>query len=187
VRRQAGAAPAVLALLLMVPAAAPAQPLPGGEVGASDPRPPVSTSPPHRVLLRSLIFPGWGQLENGQPSKAALVATVESAFFAAAFVELRRADRAFEAHELAAERGDQDEADRLFRLYEDRRGRAIGRFWWGAFTVMLSALDAYVDAHMRDFEVDRSIKERAAPAAAELELGVTLRAGDPALAVEIVF
>ncbi len=117
----------------------------------------ASLSPPYRVLFRSMVVPGWGQLENDQQWKAALVAMVEGGFLAAGFVELRRSDRAFEAHTAAAIRGDQGEAERQFIYHQDRHARAVGHFWWGAFALMISALDAYVDAHLRDFRSDQLV------------------------------
>ncbi len=122
--------------------------------GRAEGRDEQELSPPYRVLLRSLALPGWGQLENDQPLKAALVAVSEVGFMAAGYIEMRRSDRAYEAHIAAANAGDEEEAARQFVFYEDRQARAVGHFWWGAFTIMLSALDAYVDAHLRDFRAD---------------------------------
>ncbi|MGD8393969.1 MAG: DUF5683 domain-containing protein [Candidatus Eiseniibacteriota bacterium] len=150
---------AVLAIqvtLLAAPAAAAAGPR--GPRGGPDRQRPLPA--PHRVLLRSLVVPGWGQLENGQRWKAVTVAAVEGALLASAYVELRRADRSFEAHVAAAERGDEAQALEHFARHEDRHARAIGRFWSLAFAAMLSGIDAYVDAHLRDFEVDRSLEEQ---------------------------
>jgi len=149
-------------------------------------------------MLRSLAFPGWGQLENAQPAKAALVMAVEGGLFASAVVEFRRSDRAFEAHIAAANRGDADEADRLYQLYEDRRTRATGRFWWAAFAIMISALDAYVDAYLRDFDVEPAIdidlpappteRPGQAPAGVSLELDVGVDAqGGGTLGVRMAF
>jgi hypothetical protein len=196
----------LVALWLFAPLAAgtaAAQEEPGGEPAAvqaaapraleSPPRalePPPSQSQPRNILLRSLAFPGWGQLENGQPWKAALVMAVEGGLFASAYVELRRSDRAFEAHTKAANRGDQAEADRLFALHEDRHDRAVGRLWWLAFTVMLSALDAYVDAYLDDFEVDRSIKDQVpaeTPTGARLDLDLGLDADGGTVALRMDF
>jgi hypothetical protein len=106
---------------------------------------------PAGALLRSVAFPGWGQIENDQAVKAGVVFAVETAFLAGGFVELRRADRSREAELRAALRGDAAGSGEEYQRYLDRRGRAITRFWWGAFTIMLSMLDAYVDAELADF------------------------------------
>jgi hypothetical protein len=144
-------------------------------------------------MLRSLVFPGWGQLENGQTAKAAIIMAVESGFFASAYVELRRSDRAFEAHVEAAEAGDEEAAEAAFQLYEDRRSRAIGRFWWGAFTIMLSALDAYVDAHLRGFKagsrppMPETAPERPAPEGRSLSVGPVATSAGAAVAIRMSF
>ena len=123
----------------------------GAEAGAQAAAPARALSSPGSVLLRSVAFPGWGQLENDRPVKAAAVFAVETTFLASGFVELRRADRSREAELRAALRGDAGTAGEEYQRYLDRRGRAITRFWWGAFTMMLSMLDAYVDAQLADF------------------------------------
>ena len=111
-----------------------------------------STASPVSTLLRSAACPGWGQLENGQPLKAIAVFGAEAGLLASGFVELRRAERSLEVQDRAAERGDAAEAAEEYQRYLDRRDRGISRFWWAGFAVLLSMLDAYTDAHLRDFD-----------------------------------
>ena len=47
-----------------------------------------SLPPPYQVLLRSAVFPGWGQIENEQPLKAALFMTVQGGLVASGFIEV---------------------------------------------------------------------------------------------------
>jgi hypothetical protein len=164
-RRLPGPSAALFGLLLVLGSAASG---PGirealaeeAVVNEAEPR----SSPPG-VLLRSIAFPGWGQLENGRPYKAAAVFTVETGLLASAFIELRRADLSLEEERRASERGDVEGANTAYQQYLDRRDRALTRFWFGAFTILLSMIDAYADAHLRDFQTAR-IPERPRPAAA---------------------
>ena len=114
-------------------------------------------------MFRSLAFPGWGQLENGQPLKASLVFAAETGLVAAGYVEWQRSERSLDAQDAAALNGDAAAAAEHYQRYLDRRDRAISRFWWSGFAILLSMLDAYTEAHLRDFVTAE------VPAAPELE------------------
>ena len=139
-----------LAAALIAAGASRAEP---AAAGTAAPAPATrSTASPVSTLLRSLACPGWGQLENGQPLKAVAVFGAEAGLLASGFVELRRAERSLEAQGRAADRGDAAEAAEEYQRYLDRRDRGISRFWWAGFAILLSMLDAYTDAHLRDFD-----------------------------------
>ncbi len=106
---------------------------------------------PHTVLYRSMAFPGWGQLVNGQPWKAALFMALEGGLAASGFVELRRSDRAFDASTRALARGDEVAAALYASRHRERILRARERFWWAGFSMLVGMIDAYIDAHLRDF------------------------------------
>jgi hypothetical protein len=133
-----------------------------------------STASPVSALLRSAACPGWGQLENGQPLKAIAVFGAEAGLLASGFVELRRAERSLEAQDRAVERGDAAEAAEEYQRYLDRRDRGISRFWWAGFTVLLSMLDAYTDAHLRDFDTGSEFERPA-----EVSPGAPVAPGSP--------
>ena len=116
-----------------------------------DPETPLSTASPNTTMFRSLAFPGWGQLENSQPEKAALVFAVETGLLAAGYIEWQRADHSRDEEAAAAAAGDEAAAAEHYQRYVDRRDRAITNLWWGGFTILISMLDAYVSAHLRDF------------------------------------
>ncbi len=145
----------VRAALVLVLAAALADAAPAAaDAGTASPvAASPSTASPVSTLLRSLACPGWGQLENGQELKAVAVFGAEVGLLASGFVELRRAERSLEAQDRAADRGDAAEAAEEYQRYLDRRDRGISRFWWAGFAVLLSMLDAYTDAHLRDFDM----------------------------------
>jgi hypothetical protein len=90
---------------------------------------------PRSALLRSLVIPGWGQLHNGHPWKAALFAGSASGFLASALLEVRSLDDAAPAQEREA-----------------RSNRRNTRFVYFGLTVTLAAIDAFVDAHLTGFD-----------------------------------
>lgn len=101
------------------------------------------------VMLRSVAVPGWGQAKNGAWLKAALFAGAEGAFIAGIVDEGRLAD--------AASRRAKEEPDLAIAWEgraEDHRARRKDYIWWGAFTVLLSMGDAYVDAHLKGFKAE---------------------------------
>jgi hypothetical protein len=97
------------------------------------------------ALLRSAIYPGWGQLSNGKPYKACVVMAVEAYL---AGVALSSDRRARDAKRLARGSAGLEQAgsfeDRRTR-YEDRRN---AHFWWLGAAILYSMLDAYVDASL---------------------------------------
>jgi hypothetical protein len=87
-------------------------------------------------MLRSLAVPGWGQFYNGKYWKAALAFGAESGLIATAVYWNQQAVQA-----------PPNSNDRLF--YRNNRNTAV---WFLAGTILLSMLDAYVDAHLFDFD-----------------------------------
>jgi hypothetical protein len=91
-------------------------------------------------MARSLVVPGWGQAHNGPWLKAALFAGAEGALIYGVFEEDRLARD-------ADEMGDDALAD-------SHRSYKKDYLWWGAFAMLLSVGDAYVDAHLRGFDAE---------------------------------
>jgi hypothetical protein len=84
--------------------------------------------------------PGWGQLHNGKWAKAIVLGGTEIGFGYGIWRE----------HHLAKDAskiGDSGDADQHWARKRDY-------LWWGAFTLLLSLGDAYVDAHLRGFDVE---------------------------------
>ena len=152
----------MLLLLTTMPAAAgesaPAVEAEADSVGrASDPLPPrvdrpsgpVEPTPadpvlqaggrlsPRAVLVRSAVLPGWGQAAAGHRLKALLFAGAGAGWLASAAAENARARKAPTPEE-----------------HENRAARRNTRALLYLVTATLSAVDAYVDAHLEDFEVD---------------------------------
>ena len=109
----------------------------------------ASASPPAAVkknptgaAFRSLAIPGWGQYYNGQKIKAALAMAAEAAEIGTAIYWNGRA------------RGASDPEEQF--LYRDYRNQAL---WILAATILVSMLDAYVDAHLYDFDESPSLDQ----------------------------
>lgn len=119
------------------------------------------TKSPTGAMLRSLVFPGWGQWYNGKKFKAGLAFVVESALIARIVIsdnQLRNA---------------RTETERAF--YLERRNVT---YWWLGGAILLSMLDAYVDAYLYDFDAGPDLTARVVPAKGETEgvmLGLRLR------------
>lgn len=160
---------------------------------------------PRGALLRSAVLPGWGQVYNGQVFKAPIIAAaIGGLVFAAVrlngdYVLYRRAYQ-YKAWQELVDRGTvdvnphaaladdyQELADRLgpvssrpllaqrdaLRRNRDLAFLGIGVVW------ALSALDAYVNAHLLDFDVGENLSVHVRPAADP--------AGLPALSSSLVW
>jgi len=95
---------------------------------------------PSGALVRSLVVPGWGQWYNGKKLKAVIVFGVEAGLISTAVYWNRTATQA------------RQKSDRLY--FEDKRNLAV---WYLVGTVVLSMLDAYVDAQLSDFDESPSL------------------------------
>ena len=103
---------------------------------------------PTGALLRSVAFPGWGQFYNRKYFKSAIVFGAEATFITLAAIEWGRMNK----HKRNFQ--NPDYPDRYwefeqFEFYEDRRNLFL---WITAGIVFLSMFDAYVDAHLYNFD-----------------------------------
>lgn len=105
---------------------------------------------PTGALFRSVFVPGWGQFYNKKYIKAVLIAGVEVYLMNEVYTHRHKASlhekhftNAFDYPVYQAEE---------FASYQkelDRRGNAT---WFLAATIFFSMFDAYVDAHLSDFD-----------------------------------
>jgi hypothetical protein len=103
---------------------------------------------PMGALLRSVAFPGWGQFYNRKYIKSLVVFGAETTFITMAAVDWSR----MKEHQKNFQ--NPDYPDRYwefdqFQFYEDRRNMFL---WITAGIVFISMFDAYVDAHLYNFE-----------------------------------
>jgi hypothetical protein len=119
--------------------------------------PPADTSlkdkSPMGALFRSVAFPGWGQFYNGRYFKSLVVFGTETTFITLVAIEWRRRDE----HKKNFENLPQNHPDKYwefeqFKFYEDRRNLFL---WITAGIIFLSMFDAYVDAHLYNFDKEK--------------------------------
>ena len=90
---------------------------------------------PRGAMLRSALMPGWGQLYNNQKLKALLVFGGEMALVGNAIYYNQVANKSQTVDEQ--------------RFYKDMRSQFL---WWLFAIHLLNILDAYVDAHLWNFD-----------------------------------
>jgi hypothetical protein len=104
---------------------------------------------PTRAALYSLVLPGGGQIYNHAYLKAGLVIGVQGFLIGSAiFHDGKRDDFAALAHNT------QDSYQQQLYLSQSRdyKDKLNNDIWWIGITAALSVFDAYVDAHLSDFD-----------------------------------
>ena len=86
-------------------------------------------------MLRSIFVPGWGQFYNEKWIKGILISGTEVGLVVNAVIQ----------NQLAVNSATTLEKE----FYKDNRNLS---FWWLAGTILISAVDAFVDAHLYDFD-----------------------------------
>jgi hypothetical protein len=109
---------------------------------------------PRWVMLRSLVVPGWGQVHNGAWLKAAGVAGGEVAFAVAIGRDEQRLSNLRRESDAAQEAGDEARFDAAVLAHNQLLEASIRRRWLLGGLIAYALVDAYVDAHFVDFEVE---------------------------------
>lgn len=113
---------------------------------------------PGRAMLYSALFPGGGQLCNRAWVKAGIVIGTQGWLIGSAIHNDGQKDRYRRLASNAVQISDQAYYRAMEKQYRDRHNNDI---WWIGITAALSMIDAYVDAHLSDFEEqDRKLKLR---------------------------
>ncbi len=105
---------------------------------------------PSGALFRSAFVPGWGQFYNNKHIKSAMIAGIEIYLINEVYTYRHKAS-IHEDH-FTNTANDSTYRQTEFALYEkalDKRGNAS---WFLAATIFFSMFDAYVDAHLSDFD-----------------------------------
>jgi len=108
---------------------------------------------PKVAMFSSMALPGLGQLYNGRRYKTILAAGFFTFYMTYAWVERKQADRRLEAREQYPPGSLAWKQENLF--YEFHKENARTFLWWAGAVWLISALDAFVDAHLYDV---RSVK-----------------------------
>lgn len=107
---------------------------------------------PTGAVLMTPLFPGWGQLYTDNSWRAALAFGVEMFYWSNMLMRDRRAIRASE-FSLRFEPGTQERD--FYRALADENWEQVRDFaWWSGGALLIIALDAYVGAHLFDFDRD---------------------------------
>jgi hypothetical protein len=111
----------------------------------------LESKSPTGALLRSVAFPGWGQLYNRKYFKSVVMFGAEATFITLAAIEWRRMNthkRNFQNPNYPDRYWEFEQ----FEYYEDQRNLYL---WITAGVVFLSMFDAYVDAHLYNFDREK--------------------------------
>lgn len=129
------------------------------------------TKSPMGALFRSVLFPSWGQLYNKKYLKAGLVFGVETTFLVLMAMDWDRMNehkKLFDS--LPLDHPDKSWEYEQYKFYKDRKNLYL---WSTLTTVFISMFDAYVDAHLYNF--DKEMKKIGFEIYPELEEGLSLR------------
>jgi hypothetical protein len=110
----------------------------------------VRKTNPTGALFRSTFVPGWGQFYNRKYIKSAVIAGIEIYLINEVYANARKAS--LHKDHFTSAVSDTAYRDAEFARYEkalDKRGNAS---WFLAATIFFSMFDAYVDAHLSDFD-----------------------------------
>jgi hypothetical protein len=107
---------------------------------------------PTGALLRSAVFPGWGQLYNKKYIKAVIIGAGESVLIYQTAWHWHKTSTYKDLY-INAEAGSDARRDYFYKFdsYRDLRNQYI---WFLGLTVFYSMFDAYVDAHLQNFDID---------------------------------
>jgi hypothetical protein len=98
-----------------------------------------------QALLASAAYPGLGQLMNGTEVKAAVVGAAGAFLGARLLLEDRWTRHSLRRYR---ETGDSD----YFDEYSEHFDRRQTLMWWAIVAALYGLADAYVDAHLMDFD-----------------------------------
>ncbi len=105
----------------------------------------IKKKQPLKAAALSCFFPGGGQLYNGKYLKSGFVLAVEGSFIGLAVYHHLEAEKFYDRYKVSLLETDYNE---YVKYYERRQSD----FFWIGTIIFLSAIDAYIDAHLYDFE-----------------------------------
>ena len=108
---------------------------------------------PSHAMLYSAFIPGGGQVYNAQYLKAGLVIGMEG--YLLATILARDADVQDYKTKLKNST-DAVEIQHYLDKRDESRERRTSNIWWLGIVRALSVIDAFVDAHLADFESEKS-------------------------------
>ena len=120
----------------------------------------LHTKSPTGAMIRSALFPGWGQVYTKHYVKGGLIFCLETGLVISAVIEDTKARDAY---------------PKDYEEYLDRLDRRNTFLWWTAGVIIYSMIDAYVDAHLFEFdEEDVTLSIEPSPHPYEVQLVVRI-------------
>ena len=101
---------------------------------------------PTQALAASAAYPGLGQLLNGAESKAVVLGGAEAFLIARLVLEDRRTRHSLRLYNETGE-------GRYFDEYSEHFDTRQTLVWWVVVAALFGIADAYVDAHLDNFDV----------------------------------
>jgi len=124
---------------------------------------------PRYVMMRSLLVPGWGQLYNRSWIKATLMAGIEGWLITGLVRDERQLTRLSREADDAQAVHDENAFNAAISAYNERLAQSINRRWLLGGAIAYALVDAYVDAHFRNFDVEFAPDPRLPPELAPAE------------------
>jgi hypothetical protein len=121
---------------------------------ARTPKPRGRFDQPHWVMLRSLVIPGWGQFHNKAWFKSAAVAIGESWMIVRMVDDEKSLNQLEDSINQALEDSNEAAYNAAIAAYNSQLDQTTQRRWFFGALLAYALLDAYVDAHFVDFEVE---------------------------------
>lgn len=106
---------------------------------------------PLKAAVLSCFIPGGGQLYNGKYLKTGFVLAVEGSFIGLAAYHHLEAEKYYDKYKVSFSNSESN-SDYYYIEYEKYYEKRQSDFFWIGTIIFLSAIDAYVDAHLFDFE-----------------------------------
>ena len=100
------------------------------------------------AMLCALLVPGLGQMYNEKPLKAAIAAGAETYYLSQILLNLRYSAREKKLRGQFPVGSSQWEFHDFF--VQEYRERSIDNTWWSGGIMLITIIDAYVDAHLFD-------------------------------------
>lgn len=111
---------------------------------------------PTGTLLKSVVFPGWGQWSNGKKQKAAVYFGIETYFLTKALIWNHRASDRFRTWE-NTDPADETALRAAFNDYDSARNSRNYFYWLTGITAFVSMFDAYADSYLLTLERTRKM------------------------------
>lgn len=112
----------------------------------------VYAANPTHAMLYSAFIPGGGQIYNHAYVKAGIVIGIQGYLLGST---LYQDSKVQDFKDKLADEPDAYMQQHYRDQLEESRAKRTSGIWWMGITTVLSMLDAYVDAHMEDFEAEK--------------------------------